>query len=625
MPTTPDLDTPAAVPGHPGVWLRPARTEDAQAMAALVQGYAADVALDPVGLTGLDAFYASVGADRQRESLISGAVIADVLVNATSGDHGDNEQLIGFIGIRQRMHVSAMFIDRAWQGRGLSSVLWQRARARLDAQTQAGDPPVWSLTVNASAAGLPIYQHWGFRRTGRDLYADGIRFTPMRLWLADPPLPQADDGRWAAQLLSVDDAPRLQAFFDANPLYFKKVFDAPAGPDDARSDLQELPPAAMPYSRQWTIGITAAADAATTSAPLIAYISVVADLLAPHVWHVGLFLVATAEHGTGLAQSLMRSLQAWALTHRGRYLRLGVVVGNRRGERFWLQQGFIETRQRHKLPYGALTQSVRTLVKPIAAPSLLQSPPLRPIPEPDDTPMPSLADDHPAAAWLPNYLAMLPRDRPQPCVDDVPALLPDSLTSELTAEPLTPQRWDDLETLFAARGCSVARDCWCMYYRRRGKHQDLQPGESAQQRNRQSLMALARAAEATHAPAPGLIGYRNGVPVGWISLGPRQDYVRLERSKVMKAADTQAVWSVICFVVPSEHRRQGVARALLAAAKRFARAHGATTLEAYPVDRTQPGASDAPWFGSKAMYDEAGFVEVVRNAPTRPLMRFSLR
>jgi hypothetical protein len=41
---------------------------------------------------------------------------------------------------------------------------------------------------------------------------------------------------------------------------------------------------------------------------------------------------------------------------------------------------------------------------------------------------------------------------------------------KLTVLPLTPERWPDLEAIFRARGCSVARMCWCMHYRRSGAH-----------------------------------------------------------------------------------------------------------------------------------------------------------
>jgi len=121
--------------------------------------------------------------------------------------------------------------------------------------------------------------------------------------------------------------------------------------------------------------------------------------------------------------------------------------------------------------------------------------------------------------------------------------------------------------------------------------------------------------------APGLIAYRDGVPVGWVSLAPREEFARLERSPVMKPVDDKPVWSIICFVVPAEHRGQGVARALLHGAIAYARKHGATIIEAYPVDKIDPSKDDAMWFGAKSMYDHAGFKEVARRKPTRPVVR----
>jgi GNAT superfamily N-acetyltransferase len=156
----------------------------------------------------------------------------------------------------------------------------------------------------------------------------------------------------------------------------------------------------------------------------------------------------------------------------------------------------------------------------------------------------------------------------------------------LIVHPLTPDRWADLEALFQAKGCSIARACWCMYYRRSGKSADLHPGETQSSRSRDDLKALA-----AQDPPPGLIGYRDGTPVGWISLGPREDFAKLEKSPVMKPVDGQAVWSVVCLVVPSEHRRQGVTRALLAGAVDYARQRGVRLLEAYPVDKAEASAS----------------------------------
>lgn len=185
--------------------------------------------------------------------------------------------------------------------------------------------------------------------------------------------------------------------------------------------------------------------------------------------------------------------------------------------------------------------------------------------------------------------------------------------------PLTPARWPDLEAVFNARGCSVARGCWCMYYRVSGKGALTRPGETQRARSKDALKRLAG-----NDPPPGLIGYRGRTPVGWISLGPREDYAKLEKSPVMKPVDDARVWSVVCFVVPSEYRNQGVARELLAGAVEYARKRGVSLLEAYPVDKAAAPESESSWFGSKAMYDEAGFEEVARRKPARPVVRLKL-
>lgn len=187
-----------------------------------------------------------------------------------------------------------------------------------------------------------------------------------------------------------------------------------------------------------------------------------------------------------------------------------------------------------------------------------------------------------------------------------------------TVLPLTPERWSDLEAIFNARGCSVARNCWCMYYRRSGARGPLPRGTTYAQANRAELKALVDAGE-----PPGLVAYRGKIPVGWVSLGPREQYAKLQRSPVMKAVDNQPVWSIICFVVPPEYRGQGVAHALLRGAIAYARKRGAKLLEAYPVDKPGPSSNESMWFGAKSMYDRAGFEEVARRKPFRPIVRLN--
>ena len=191
---------------------------------------------------------------------------------------------------------------------------------------------------------------------------------------------------------------------------------------------------------------------------------------------------------------------------------------------------------------------------------------------------------------------------------------------KLTVLPVTADRWPDLEAVFTARGCSVARGCWCMAYRRSGAQKPLPRGTSRAEANRADIKALVDADK-----SPGLIAYHDKVPIGWVSLAPRDEFARLKRSAVMKPVDDKPVWSIICFVVPSAHRGQGVAHALLRGAIANARKHGATLIEAYPVDKASRSSDDAMWFGAKSMYDRAGFKEVARRKPTRPVVRLRVR
>ena len=187
---------------------------------------------------------------------------------------------------------------------------------------------------------------------------------------------------------------------------------------------------------------------------------------------------------------------------------------------------------------------------------------------------------------------------------------------KLTVAPVTPDRWFDLEAIFNAKGCSIARGCWCMAYCLSRSRAPLPLGVTHAQANRAALKALVDAGK-----PPGLIGYRGKVPVGWVSIGPREDFAKLRRSPVMKAVDAQPVWSVICFVVPAEYRGRGVAQALLKGAMAYARKQGATLVEAYPVDKPARSNDDYMWFGAKSMFDNAGFEEVARRKPHRPVVR----
>jgi GNAT superfamily N-acetyltransferase len=195
---------------------------------------------------------------------------------------------------------------------------------------------------------------------------------------------------------------------------------------------------------------------------------------------------------------------------------------------------------------------------------------------------------------------------------------------ELEIHPLTRDRLPDLAALFGQGG--DPKWCSCAYFRLRGM--DFSTATAASNRG-----VLERAVEATAADgrAPGLVAYRDGEPVGWVSVGPRDDYERLKHSRVLGPIDERPVWSIVCFVVARKARKRGIANALLDAAVDYAAEHGATLLEAYPVDTAGERVPAANAYkGTLDMFERAGFSVAARRranraSPERPIVRRSLR
>lgn len=197
------------------------------------------------------------------------------------------------------------------------------------------------------------------------------------------------------------------------------------------------------------------------------------------------------------------------------------------------------------------------------------------------------------------------------------------MTDELEIQPLTPARLPHLAALFGQGG--DPKWCWCGSFRVRAD--DFARGGAA--RNRAVLEKAVRST-ARQRRSPGIIAYRDGEAVGWVSLGPRDDYIRLERSRTLAPLDDKPVWSIVCFVVGRRSRGQGVAKALLDAAVDYARDHGATLLEAYPVETDARIPSANAYMGTLGMFERAGFKVVERREPipagrVRPIVRRAIR
>ncbi|MFQ5918573.1 MAG: GNAT family N-acetyltransferase [Thermoplasmata archaeon] len=180
--------------------------------------------------------------------------------------------------------------------------------------------------------------------------------------------------------------------------------------------------------------------------------------------------------------------------------------------------------------------------------------------------------------------------------------------------PLTPERWGDLETLFGKSGAWGG--CWCMWWRLSAAEFEDRRGPE----NKSRMHDIVREGR-----VPGILLYKEGQPVGWCSIAPRDEFARLNRSPLLKPVDEEAVLSIVCFYVAREFRHQGITGKLLEAALAYAKDLGGSVLEGYPLDTDRKDyPAPSAWTGFLPTFEKAGFREVLRRKVTRPIVRYRL-
>jgi hypothetical protein len=198
---------------------------------------------------------------------------------------------------------------------------------------------------------------------------------------------------------------------------------------------------------------------------------------------------------------------------------------------------------------------------------------------------------------------------------------------EVVVRPAMPADWPDVETVF--RDCADAGRCWCAYWYLPNRDFKAGWGEG----NRHVLRDRVEAGL-----QPGVLAYSAGMPgaerdpepVGWAGVAPRADFDRLRRSKPLAPVDGRPAWAINCFIVRKGWRRRGLMRPLLRGALAHALAQGAQVVEGYPVDPDRPSHHGSHrtshwdlFLGSPAAFREAGFQEVARRLPRRPILRYT--
>ena len=190
---------------------------------------------------------------------------------------------------------------------------------------------------------------------------------------------------------------------------------------------------------------------------------------------------------------------------------------------------------------------------------------------------------------------------------------------QITVRSASEVPWDDVVSVRSTPG--DPRTCWCQYFKvTNAAFESMSTAEKTA-----DLRAQTRSDS-----TPGLIAYADGEPAGWVSVEPRINFPRLFRSRVAASMaqppDAASIWSIVCFVVAKPYRRQGVGNALLDAAVGHARASGATSVEAYPVDVAQITGSPGGYLyhGTVSMFRAAGFEDVADEPALRHVMTLRL-
>lgn len=196
---------------------------------------------------------------------------------------------------------------------------------------------------------------------------------------------------------------------------------------------------------------------------------------------------------------------------------------------------------------------------------------------------------------------------------------PENLTTrlhdkKLKFDSLTASNWKQFEILMGEKGgCG---NCWCMFFRLPYKDfQENKPGG-----NKKLMKQL------VHKGMPqGLIASMNNDPVGWIAMAPREDYIKIENSRVFKRIDDKQIWSITCFFIKKEFRHKGLSQQLIKGAVDFAKKKKIKTLEAYPaIPYSEKVPSPFLWVGVLSSFIKNGFRIVQQNSKSRAMVRIDL-
>ncbi len=185
--------------------------------------------------------------------------------------------------------------------------------------------------------------------------------------------------------------------------------------------------------------------------------------------------------------------------------------------------------------------------------------------------------------------------------------------NHLSFQALNSANFKDFEYLFREKG--ACEGCWCMQCRLPTDEFEASKGEG----NRLAMKALVESGR-----IPGIIVYNDNEPVGWCSLGNREDFPRLPKSHEVKIIDEQT-WIISCLFIRKDWRRRGIKRTLLKHLITYCQTKGAKVLESHQCNSSFSKYPDNfAWTGIEKAYEAVGFVKVDEPLDKRPIMRYHL-
>jgi len=186
-----------------------------------------------------------------------------------------------------------------------------------------------------------------------------------------------------------------------------------------------------------------------------------------------------------------------------------------------------------------------------------------------------------------------------------------TIINKVKLQPLTEDNWNLFEELMGEKGgCG---GCWCMLFRLSSKEFVTNKYEG----HKNLMHKIVIGGRPT-----GMLAIYQKKAVGWMALAPREDYIKIEKSRTLKRIDDKPVWSITCFFVKKEFSKMGLSQKMIQAVIEYAAKNNIKMLEAYPVI---PYAEKIPppflWVGVLSAFTSNGFTIVQQNGKSKTIVR----